>query len=417
MVPRTDCENPNCAQAASSASTTLSCTGGSTSLVCGDGVTTGFAPGEDDGDTFKVCFCDGSARGGCKSLSDFGSNGPVIAVGKTPAPTTPPTANPTLSPTTSCERMLMVVDAHANGPDQYLFPLGPAGVALTDLSQSAKMSLIIELDESFGGSVEFTINDTQTGLSIPHVENSYPYALMGDDNVVGNLDYYGWRATVGEHALAIRIFTGKSRSGELLCARDVIFEVVASRDIPTSPPTSPPTPSVPTCDASAWPAVKRGRVCDKLAEPRGAAVCAAVIDFSQTEAATCSGYCTSLGLVCVDADDEKRNKCKVLQRTAAATTCSTVINAALGMDAICYCNAGLTFNPERAQRATAGDVSAKTGAPASGSETVATAVVVTGGVVFVVLASMITVVRRRTRNTQRMPAGAVDLEWDAETEL
>ena len=265
----------------------------------------------------------------------------------TPSPTPSPTPNPTLSPTTSCERMLMVVDAHRNGPDQDLFPLGPAGVALTELSQSAKLSLRIELDESFGGSVEFTIYDTQTGMSIPHVENSYPYALMGDDNVTGNLDYYGWRATVGEHTLAVRIFTGKSRSGELLCAHDVIFEVVASRDAPTSPPTQPPTPSLTTCDTSAWPAVKGGRTCDKLAETRGAA-CAAVIDFSQTEAATCSGYCNSLGLTCVDADDEKRNKCKVFQRTAAATTCSTVINAAIGMDAICYCNVGLSFDPEAA---------------------------------------------------------------------
>jgi hypothetical protein len=116
VVPRTDCENPNCAQAATSASTTLSCTGGSTSLVCGDGVTTGFAPGQDDGNAFKVCFCDGSARGGCNSLSDFGSDGPVIAVRgptmapsfspatqpPTMAPTANPTANPTLSPTTSC---------------------------------------------------------------------------------------------------------------------------------------------------------------------------------------------------------------------------------------------------------------------------------------------------------------------------
>jgi len=301
--------------------------------------------------------------------------------------------------------MLMVVDAHRNWPDQDLFPLGAAGVALTDLSQSAKLSLRIELDESFEGSVEFTIN------GIPHVENNYPYALMGDNNVAGNLDYYGWTATVGEHTLAIRIFTGKSRSGELLCARDVIFEVVASRP-PTSPPTSLPTPSVTTCDASVWPAVKGGRVCDKLADTRGAA-CAAVIDFSRTEAASCSGYCNSLGLTCVDADNEKRNKCKVLQRTAAATTCSTVINAALGMDAICYCNVSLALNPEAA---TAGDASAKTEATASGSATVATAVVVTGGVVLVVIAIMITVHRRRLR-TRNTASSTVDLQWDDGTEL
>lgn len=304
----------------------------------------------------------------------------------------------------------MVVDAHRNGPDQDLFPLGPAGVALTDLSQSAMLSLRIELDESFGGSVEFTIYDTRTGTSIPHLENSYPYALMGDDNVAGNVDYRGWRATVGQHTLALRIFTGKSRSGELLCAHDVIFEVVASGDAPTSPPTLPPTPPPePTCDASAWPAVKSGRVCDQLAENRGAA-CAALIDFSRTEAATCSGYCNSLGLTCVDADDEKRDKCKVFQRTAAATTCSTVINAAIGMDAICYCNVGLSSGPEAA---ISGDVSAKTEATASGSETVATAVVVSGGVAFVAIAIMITtVVRRRTRSTE-----AVDLQWDDGIEL
>ena len=113
VIPRTDCANPNCAQAATSVSTTLSCNGtGSMSLtlVCGDGVTTGFTPEQTDGDKFKVCFCDGSARGGCNSLSDFSSNGPVIFVPNTPPPTpaptpapttTDPTPSPTRSPTAS----------------------------------------------------------------------------------------------------------------------------------------------------------------------------------------------------------------------------------------------------------------------------------------------------------------------------
>ena len=111
---------------------------------------------------------------------------------------------------------------------------------------------------------------------------------------------------------------------------------------------------------------------------------------------------------------------RIAQRTAeppAPPPCSTVINAALGMDAICYCNVGLTLNLEAA---TAGDVSAKTEATASGSAVVATAVVVTGAVVFVVIAIMITVRRRRTRNTASPTAAgeeAIDLQLDDGTEL
>ena len=343
----------------------------------------------------------------------------------TMAPTAPPTANPTLSPTTSCERTLMVVDAHRNGPDQDLFPLGPAGVALTDLSQSAMLSLRIELDESFGGSVEFTIYDTQTGVSIPHLENNYPYTLMGDDNnISGHVNYHGWKATVGEHTVAIRIFTGKDRSGELFCAIEETFEVVAP----------PPTPPVPCTSAywGTWPAVKGGRVCDKLAEDRGAA-CAAVIDFSQTPwAATCNEYCNGVGLPCVDADDEKKNKCKIFQKTAATTTCFTPINAAIGTDAICYC--GFGAQPAGVSGGS-GDTTADAAPESSESSTVATALVVTGAAVaFVMIATVIAVVARRTWNTATTPAAqtaaidtadqssdaageeAVDLQWD-ESEL
>ena len=48
----------------------------------------------------------------------------------------------------------MVVDAQV---ETDLYELGPDGVALTDLSQSTMMSLRLELDTSFGGSVEFVI--------------------------------------------------------------------------------------------------------------------------------------------------------------------------------------------------------------------------------------------------------------------
>ena len=88
------------------------------------------------------------------------------------------------------------------------------------------MSLRLELDESFKGSVGFTV-DRQTRSSTPHVENNRPYSLMGDDNVTGHVDYRGWRATVGQHIVHIRVFTGKDLSGEELCSRDVPFVVVS----------------------------------------------------------------------------------------------------------------------------------------------------------------------------------------------
>ena len=337
----------------------------------------------------------------------------------------PTTASPTLSPTTSCEKTLMVVRSRRNAIDTDLYPLRPAGVALTDLSQSAMLSLRIELDESFGGSVEFTIYDTQTGVSIPHLENNYPYTLMGDDNnISGHVNYHGWKATVGEHTVAIRIFTGKDRSGELFCAIEETFEVVAP----------PPTPPVPCTSAywGTWPAVKGGRVCDKLAEDRGAA-CAAVIDFSQTPwAATCNEYCNGVGLPCVDADDEKKNKCKIFQKTAATTTCFTPINAAIGTDAICYC--GFGAQPAGVSGGS-GDTTADAAPESSESSTVATALVVTGAAVaFVMIATVIAVVARRTWNTATTAAAqtaaidtadqssdaageeAVDLQWD-ESEL
>jgi len=121
----------------------------------------------------------------------------------------------------------MVVDAQV---ETDLYELGPDGVALTDLSQSTMMSLRLELDTSFGGSVEFVIYNPQMLASIPVVENSYPYSLVGDSNITGHFDYRGWRATVGQHTVYIRIFTGKDLSGDELCSRDVTFDVIPHRD-------------------------------------------------------------------------------------------------------------------------------------------------------------------------------------------
>jgi len=126
----------------------------------------------------------------------------------------------------------MVVSVHRNTAGADLYELGPAGVALTDLSHSAMMSLRLELDESFRGSVEFVIYNSQTLASIPVVENNYPYSLMGDANMDDHYGYRGWRATVGQHTVYVRIFAGKDLSGEELCSRDVTFAVVPHRDAP-----------------------------------------------------------------------------------------------------------------------------------------------------------------------------------------
>ena len=53
---------------------------------------------------------------------------------------------------------------------------------------------------------------------------------MGDGNITGHFDYRGWRATVGQHTVYIRIFTGKDLSGIELCSRDVTFVVLPDRD-------------------------------------------------------------------------------------------------------------------------------------------------------------------------------------------
>ena len=180
----------------------------------------------------------------------------------TPSPTPSPTPNlttspsmlpmqvPTMLPTNPCERVLMVVDAHQNAVDTDVFELGSDGVALTDLSRSAMMSLRLELDESFWGSVEFVIYDPETLASIPNVENSYPYSLRGDDNITGNVDYYGWRAIVGQHTVHIRVFTGKDLSGEELCSHDVTFEVVPCRGATTEATVYPVERSLGGCTAS-----------------------------------------------------------------------------------------------------------------------------------------------------------------------
>ena len=125
-----------------------------------------------------------------------------------------------------------MVAVHRKTVDADLYKLGPDGIALTDLSQSAMMTLRLELDESFRGSVEFVIYNSLTLTSIPTVENSHPYSLMGDAIIADHLNYRGWRATVGQHTVYIRMFAGKDLSGEELCSQDVTFVVVPHRDAP-----------------------------------------------------------------------------------------------------------------------------------------------------------------------------------------
>ena len=57
---------------------------------------------------------------------------------------------------------------------------------------------------------------------------------------------------------------------------------------------------------------------------------------------TCNAFCGREGLSCIDADDEKKNRCTRRKKTAAATTCLTVIDASFGSDAICYCSVATT---------------------------------------------------------------------------
>ena len=55
-----------------------------THLVCGDGISTGLPFQDDVNNLGKICFCDGSSRGGCRSVGDFNTEGPVIG-GVSPA--------------------------------------------------------------------------------------------------------------------------------------------------------------------------------------------------------------------------------------------------------------------------------------------------------------------------------------------
>ena len=116
---------------------------------------------------------------------------------------------------------------------------------------------------------------------------------------------------------------------------------------PGTPATTASTPSVTPelgCNPAASPAVKNGNVCDNLAE------CTALIDFSNAEAngaTNCADFCANQDLACLGTHDEKRNNCR--PRLSVETSCTTVIDSALGSDAICYCGIAqptLGINPE-----------------------------------------------------------------------
>ena len=62
-----------------------------------------------------------------------------------------------------------------------------------------------------------------------------------------------------------------------------------------------------------------------------------MIDFEDIMPNTCGEFCTSHGLQCDDANDDKKNKCKVKSNTASQYTCDTEILGRTGWDAICYC--------------------------------------------------------------------------------
>jgi hypothetical protein len=101
---------------------------------------------------------------------------------------------------------------------------------------------------------------------------------------------------------------------------------------PTPPPTPAPTDNITACDPQTWDAVKNGEICTELS------ACSALIDFENIASTDCGAFCASHGLRCDDADDEKRNKCKVLGRTSDQYTCNTPIVDSTGWDAICYCS-------------------------------------------------------------------------------
>ena len=137
----------------------------------------------------------------------------------------------------------MVVGVYRSAPHSDLYPLRPNGVALADLAGNHKMSLRLELDPAFEGSVEFTILDPQTQQSVPTVENMFPFSLVGDVVELGTITYRGWRATIGQHTVHIRVFAGKDLGGNELCAISESFEVIARRG-PTPPAPSPaPAPT------------------------------------------------------------------------------------------------------------------------------------------------------------------------------
>lgn len=157
-------------------------------------------------------------------------------------------------------------------------------------------------------------------------------------------------------------------------------------------PTRLPTPTVTNvCIPSAWPAVKNGEICANLAE------CSALIDFAGVEmngVTTCKAFCAREGLSCVDADDEKRNRCTIRKKTAAATTCLTVVDAYFGSDVICYCGVATTAAATDRRLQGAGTSAAAGQEAASGSsdtdftlQIIGVSVIAAVAVVFVALAA------------------------------
>lgn len=180
---------------------------------------------------------------------------------------------------------------------------------------------------------------------------------------------------------------------------------------PTRTPTRLPTPTVTdVCIPSAWPAVKNGEICKNLAE------CSALIDFAGVEmngVTTCNAFCAREGLSCVDADDEKKNRCTRRKKTAAATTCLTVIDASLGSDAICYCGVATTVAATD-QRHQVGIASVAAGQEATpGSSDTDLALQVTGISVIAAVAVILVALGAKRRAHTAAAAYTVPAVYDA----
>jgi hypothetical protein len=82
VIPRAECSLQSCARASTFYDNTIiqcnSPESSATRLVCGDGILTGLLNQPSAHDLGMVCICDGSSRGGCKSLGDFLVNGPNV---------------------------------------------------------------------------------------------------------------------------------------------------------------------------------------------------------------------------------------------------------------------------------------------------------------------------------------------------